>query len=220
MSAAAARLDDLSDVRRVLAERLAGGLPGGVAQARLAPRPREGWMPDRVPDDARDGGALVLLYPSDGIAHVLLTLRDGGLALHAGQVSLPGGGLRHDETTLQAALREAREETAVDPATLAVLGELSPLHIPVSEYVVHPVVATTDRRPAFRAQAGEVARIIEARLADLADPSHLRVDSRTFRGTTFRVPWLEVDGERLWGATAMILAELLVVLGHPPADWD
>jgi len=198
---------------------LAGPLPGGRAQNLLAPRPREGWQPDRIPDDCRSGAGLLLLYPDDDQAHVVLTVRDGNLPLHAGQVSLPGGAVEPGETMEQAALREAEEEIGVERRHIRVVGRLSPLHIPVSHYVLHPVVGLTDRRLALRPQAGEVARILDVSLDTLLDPSSARVEQREYKGRTYDVPYLDIEGEKLWGATAMILAELLVLIGHPPRIW-
>jgi len=210
----------VDELERLLASRLAGELPGGSAQARLAPRPREGWQPDRVPADSRVGAGLLLIYPSGGRPHLLLTVRDGGMPLHAGQVSLPGGGVRRGEAIVEAALREAEEETGVRPQEVRILGELSPLHIPVSGFVLHPVVGVARVRPELRPQPGEVERILEVPLAELSSPERLHVETRAFRGRDYRVPWIDVDGEKLWGATAMIVAELLSLTDNPPPDWS
>jgi 8-oxo-dGTP pyrophosphatase MutT (NUDIX family) len=146
----------------------------------------------------------------------LLTLRDSGLAQHAGQVSLPGGEVENDESFAEAALREAEEEVGLDPVAVRLLGELSPLHVPVSGFVIHPWAAVTQRRPALTPDRREVARILEVPLEDLRDPSRQRVERRTGKGGRFDIPFFDVDGERVWGATAMILSEFLCLLGTPP----
>ena len=207
----------MTDVFRQLVARLrpalAGELPGPEAQVRLAPRPRHGWNPGLIPEGCRSGAGLFLLYPVEGTAHVLLTEREDGLPHHAGQVSLPGGAVEAGETFAQAALREAEEETGLDPGLVTILGRLSPLHIPVSGFVLHPVVGAAPRRPELRRQAGEVARLLETPLSVLADPSRWSIDVRTFQGEPHQVPWLDLDGARLWGATAMVMAEFLSLLG-------
>jgi 8-oxo-dGTP pyrophosphatase MutT (NUDIX family) len=210
---------DLKRLESKLRTALAGPLPGTPAQLPLAPRPRFGWTPGEWPSNCRHGGALLLLYPRDAAPHVLLTVRDADLQHHAGQVSLPGGSLEPGESHDQAALREATEEVGLDPQTVRLLGALTPLHVPVSRFVVHPRVGVTDRRPGFRPRPGEVARVLEVPLAHLEDPACLGVERRQFDRNEVEVPFFRVDGERVWGATAMVLAEFLTVVGTPPDPW-
>ena len=191
-------------------------LPGTEAHLSLAPHPRRGWRPGHVPSGASTAAGLLLLYPLYGRPHILLTVRAGELALHAGQVSFPGGRIEGDETIPQAALREAAEEVGVDADQVRVLGVLSTLYIPVSDFALHPVVGITDQRQTFDAQTGEVSRILEVPLADLLEPHGPHVGASWRQDTQFHVPYYELCGERVWGATAMILAELAAVLGTRP----
>ena len=191
-------------------------LPGLDAQLRLAPRPRVGWDPHRVPDGLRAAAALVLLYPVDDEPHVLLTVRGGSLRHHTGQVSLPGGAVDAGETIEDAAVREAVEEVGVVASDIQVLGRLTTLHIPVSGFLLHPVVAAADVRPRFMAAPDEVARLLEVPLTLLEDEATIRFERRTFerQGTLVdvEVPFFEVHGEKVWGATAMVLAEFLALI--------
>src|SRR5262249_53062572 len=107
---------------------LRGPLPGSDAQARMAPRPRRQWPADFNPARIRHAAGLLLVYPIDDRAYVVLTLRAESLR-HGGQVSLPGGVTEPGETFAQAALREAHEEVALDEP-VRVLGMLTPLDIP------------------------------------------------------------------------------------------
>ncbi len=197
-------------------ERLAQPLPGLDAQRRMAPLPRVGWRPADIPTDARNAAALLLLYPSRDEAHLALTVRAAHLPHHAGQVSLPGGAVEPGERIEDAALRETAEELGIDTALLTLVGRLTPLHIPVSGFVLHPVVATAPVRPAFVPDTNEVARVIDASVAELCDPLAVRVRIRRHEGRDYEVPYFVVDGEAVWGATAMVLAEFLTLLDRAP----
>ena len=196
-------------------------LPGHTAQERLSPRPRVGWQPGHVPEDARNGAAVLLLFPdADDQARLILTLREASLSHHAGQVSLPGGAADPGESLFDTALREAHEEVGVTPGEVRVLGELTPLFIPVSGFALHPFVALCERRPDLVPDPREVARILEVPLRALMDSQNVRIAQREFRGRSYGVPYIGVKGERVWGATAMILAEFLALLGHHPDPWN
>jgi 8-oxo-dGTP pyrophosphatase MutT (NUDIX family) len=195
-------------------------LPGLLAQLRMAPIPRPGT--DRILDpslNCRRAGVLALLYPAadasaDPLAglRLALTRRTDSVDNHRGQISFPGGSLEPDETTQQAALRETWEELGVDPAGLAVLGALSPLYIPPSGFCIYPTVAYVNRRPAFTPTPSEVAEILEPSLAHLLAPATRREEIWELRGATVRVPFYAVGPHKVWGATAMVLAELCELL--------
>jgi 8-oxo-dGTP pyrophosphatase MutT (NUDIX family) len=178
----------------------------------LAPQPRVGWQAGVIPAGSRLAAALVLLYPIDRHVHLVLTRRASSLDQHAGQISLPGGAVDGDETIEATALREAREEIGLETASLRIIGQLSALYIPVSNFALHPVVAVSDRRPTLVPATAEVAHILEIPLAELRDPGRLR-QGRRWRGIdAITVPYFELHGERVWGATAMVLGELLHLL--------
>lgn len=203
-----------------LRDRLARPLPGLDAQLRMAPRPRPGWDPHALPPGLRDAAALLLLYPHDGAWHVPLTLRGSALRHHTGQVSLPGGRLDAGESIETAALREADEEVGVAPASVEVIGYLTPLHIPVSGHLLHPVVGVAAQRPRFRVAAAEVERLIEVPVAHLRAPDVVAWEQRRRDRppeVLMDVPYFAVAGVRVWGATAMILAEFLAVLAEAEA---
>lgn len=195
-----------------------GALPGLDAQLRMAPVPRVGWDPSRVPAGTRDAAALILLYPFDDVWTMPLTVRAAGMRNHTGQVSLPGGRMDPGESIAAAALREADEEIGVVPASVRVLGALTPLHIPVSGHMLHPIVGVTDARPAFRRSEREVARIIEVAAEQLVGDALVQreIQTRTVRGqaVAIDVPYFAIAGEQVWGATGMILAELAAVIAR------
>jgi 8-oxo-dGTP pyrophosphatase MutT (NUDIX family) len=202
-----------------LRQALSKPLPGLEAQLRMAPTPRVGWDPLKFPDDARAAAALLLLYPHNDTANLALTVRGAELRNHTGQVSFPGGRVDEGETIEQAALREANEEVGVDPRTIEILGQLTPLHIPVSRYILHPIVGFATMRPAFQRAEWEVARIIEAPVRVLHDPATVKRETRTrlVNGQTIEVdvPFFDIDGEKVWGATAMVLAEFCALMDAP-----
>jgi len=207
------------DVERGLAAAQLAVLPGPEAQSSMAPRPRRFWVPGVVPAGARKAAGLALLYPRGDDTALLLTVRGTHLANHQGQVSLPGGAVEAGESVEEAALREAEEEVGLQRSAVAVRLRLTPLHIPVSGYVLHPVVATATSPPDMRPCANEVERIVEVGLSGLTEGSALVVEVREGEGSAIEVPYFDLGGDKLWGATAMVVAELLSVLGVAVDPW-
>src|SRR4029453_7181660 len=100
----------------------------------------------------------------------------------------------------------------IDPASVRVLGELTPIHVLVSGFTLHPVVGVTDVAPAFQAAPGDVDEIVEVRLDDLRDASRVRTGTRTREGVGIDYSDLDLCGHQVWGATAMILGEFIQLL--------
>jgi 8-oxo-dGTP pyrophosphatase MutT (NUDIX family) len=188
-------------------------LPGPRGQALMAPRQARSWPAGVNPASARQAAGLLLIVPHADRAHVVLTVRSDTVARHRGQVSLPGGVVEPGESFPEAAVREAHEEIGLEPDALRLLGPLSPLDIPVSGFRLHPIVAVASPRPALRPSDGEVARILEVAVADLLDPSHVVWRTMMRDVGPLDYPAFSVDGVEIWGATAMVLAELLALLG-------
>jgi 8-oxo-dGTP pyrophosphatase MutT (NUDIX family) len=203
----------LHRLERSLRVRLAETLPGVQAQLKFAPTPaRPGWRAGHFPPDTRQAAALLLLYPHQNGVAVPLTVRASGLARHAGQISLPGGATDEGETLSEAALREAAEEINVDPAAVRILGELTPVHVVVSGFTLHPIVGVTDERPSFVAAPGEVDEILEVAIDDLRDASRIGRDIRIREGVAVEWPYFDLLGHQVWGATAMVLGEFICLL--------
>jgi len=188
-------------------------LPGLTAQLRMSPQPR--LRSERILDpflDCRRAGVLLLLYPGDEGLCLVLTRRTESVRSHQGQISLPGGSLEPGETAVEAAVREANEELSVDPSALTILGQLSPLYIPLSGFCIYPVVAYAARRPAFVPSDIEVAEVIEEPLDHLLDSDTCAEEVRQLRGQEVRVLFYRIGAHKVWGATAMVLCEFVALL--------
>lgn len=183
---------ELSGYRRPLAE----------AAQRMDPPPRE-------------SAVLALLYPKQGEAHTLLMLRPEYGGVHSGQVSFPGGRREQADADLRAtALREFAEETGFDAGRAQVLGALTPVLIPPSRSLVTPFVAIAGSAGPFAPDPREVAELIEAPLALLLDDAILkrRLQHIALLGRSVEIPYFDVQGRVVWGATAMMIAELRQLL--------
>jgi 8-oxo-dGTP pyrophosphatase MutT (NUDIX family) len=199
----------IEDVRAALKR----PLPGLAAQARLAPPYRLEQLLQAPPDDARPAGVLILLYPRAGALHFPLTRRTDGVEKHKGQISLPGGAQEEGESLLDTALRETREEIGVAVDAGSLLGELSPMYIPPSGFLVTPFVAALPERPVFSTLEREVAELIEAPVTALLDPALVRREMWNLRGVDVEVPYFQIGPHKVWGATAMVLSEFAAVMG-------
>ncbi|HEY7524859.1 MAG TPA: CoA pyrophosphatase [Candidatus Limnocylindrales bacterium] len=181
----------------------------------------ETWTaPIDGPASARPAAVLVLLAPdATGRARVVLIERTSYEGHHSAEISLPGGSAEAGDADLAAtALREAAEEVGLDPAEigLRVVGELERFWIPVSNFLVTPVVAVADRLPAWRPDPREVARVIEAPLDAFLPGAPISTFERDIRGWRIRYGAYQLaevaGGPAVWGATARILGQLGAIL--------
>lgn len=195
------------------------GFNSEQAQKLMMPVPRGVRLPD-MPGQPRLGGVLVVLFQKDDQTQLVLTRRRDDLNAHAGQISFPGGRKEGDEPLRTTALREAEEEIGINSEQLEVLGELSPLYIPPTDYEVHPFVAWYTGNLNFKRQVTEVAEIILVPLKDLLEPANQFEEPWEIRGYQVQVPFYLVDGHKVWGATAMMLSEFLERLRRIRSETD
>ena len=186
------------------------GPPGYEAQNALS-------VGNRVPPSseeldqlkARHAGVMALLFETKTEWHTVLIRRPSYPGVHSDQIAFPGGKVEQEDSSyLQAALRETEEEVGVEPSRIRVLGALSPLYIPPSNFMVHPFVGVLDRPSAWRPEEKEVAEVIEMPLKHILSDD-LRVEElvQTKYGQ-WEVPAYKFQGHVIWGATGMMLAEL------------
>jgi len=190
-------------------------LPGEAARLAMMPEYRRGPRPEDEAGPWREASVLILLYPSDGRAVFPLIQRTSGTGVHAGQISLPGGSREPGESAEGCALRETSEELGFDVSGVRILRELTTLRVPPSRFRVRPFAGTLDARPVFRPSPAEVEECFETDLEELLSPGSRQEDLVEREGRLWRVPFYRLAGRRVWGATAMILAELAAVVGGP-----
>lgn len=203
-------------VHQKLLASLKKGLPGEQAQQRLAPGSRPGLSQlDLNNKLVKKAGVLMLLEPLEGRAAVVLTQRHDYPGAHGGQISLPGGKREKEDTSfLDTALRETEEEIGISRNKLELLGELSPLYIPPSNFLVHPYLALSKTKLQKTAEEKEVAEILHVPLDELAQSLNPKQRIKLKSGFTLETPAFVWQERVIWGATAMMLSELLALLDH------
>ena len=200
----------MEDFIERLKQRLAEDLPGQAAQFRMAPMGRSRTLPPGCATPSPRQSAVLLYLYADGGGDWRLALmkRSNYKGAHSGQVSIPGGCLEPGEEHSQAALREFREETGVQVHEQQLLGQLSELFIPTSNFMVRPYVAHAARAPSFVPDPVEVAQIIELRLSLLLCGDAIKQGgTHLSENVRMEAPYFEIEDHRVWGATAMILSE-------------
>jgi 8-oxo-dGTP pyrophosphatase MutT (NUDIX family) len=164
-------------------------------------------MPPVTP---RQSAVLAPLFEEAGEARVLLTRRASTLRSHQSEVSFPGGQVDDGESLTAAALREAWEEVGIDPATVTIIGVLSPLVTFSSAALITPFVGALPGRPSVRVNAAEVARVFDVALADLLAPGVYHAERWAMGGAARDLHFFDLPGDIVWGATGRMLWELLV----------
>ena len=200
----------------ILQKSLAGPLPGLAAQFTMAPRHgSDRTLTPMIEASCLKAGVMLLLYLRRDEPHLVLIRRTSTVLRHKDQIGFPGGQLEAGEDAVQAALRETGEEIGVPPDRIDVVGSLTPLFIPPSNFCIYPVVGTAEGPLVFTPEQSEVAEIIEVPFAHLLDPASARREDWTLGGRTVEVPFYAFGPHKIWGATAMVLAEFLVLLRTP-----
>lgn len=204
----------LQNLSRVLDVRLKDALPGPLAHNIMRARATGELRPRFEHTSApRMGSVLILLYEQDGIVRFPLIRRPVYRGVHSGQVSLPGGKAEPGENLVDTALREGEEEIGVPRQGLTILGRLSNFHVLPSNFLITPVVAATETLPVFIPDPYEVDRVLSGNVEDLLREDAIK-ETEILVGEKYKMsaPHFVIDGEIVWGATAMILNEFRSVV--------
>jgi len=204
----------MNDFATNLKNEIRKGLPGTDIQWQMASSDRLLKKFPRSPGkDAQIAAVLTLLYPHNGSIYTVFMQRPDYNGVHGGQISFPGGKKEpEDENVIKTALRETYEETGVDPTAVNIIGTLTPLFIPVSNMIVTPVVGWANVKPIFKHKSEEVLFLIDADLRRLLDLSIVKIKPFEIRGEILDIKYFDYETNTIWGATAMMLYELLSII--------
>lgn len=215
----------MTDLIQKIKTELKKDLPGLPFQAKMAPSTRlHNYDPN--PAGARRGGVLLMLYFEKTMLQIIFIRRakDGGA--HSGQIAFPGGKFEEpDKTIIETAKRETFEEIGVSANKVDILGRLTNLYIPVSNYIVHPVVGFTNNKPKFKLNKSEVSEIIISPIGFFLNGENIekgKIKLETPQTISdhrwIETPYYKLNGNILWGATAMIMSEFSEVIRRAIKD--
>ena len=158
---------------------------------------------------------LILFYPVGNDICTMLMLRNTYKGVHSAQISFPGGKKEEGDSNLQAtALREAHEEVGINTDQVEIIGKLSDMYIPPSGYLVQPFIGYTKDKPNFIRDKNEVEELIETSVDTITDESIVGKKKIQLGRTKLKIkyPFFDINGHTVWGATAMMISELKVVI--------
>lgn len=198
------------DIAAHLKQKLREPLPGLDAQYEMAPATRERYPIDKLnPNSYRKSAVMILIYSLNDSYYIPLTKRHTYEGKHSGQISLPGGKIDESDISLKhTALRELSEEIGINEH-VDVIGTLTPIYIPVSNFYVEPYVGIyTKTEINFNTNEREVSELIHLNLEVLKNDKIIQTNGIVHGdGYKLKTPYFEVEGQVIWGATAMILNE-------------
>ncbi|MCB0691631.1 MAG: CoA pyrophosphatase [Saprospiraceae bacterium] len=199
---------------KALHDRISAGLPGNKAHHVMAPRSIHSYQ--NLPSNYNKAAVLALIFKENNDLNLCYIKRTSHHPedKHAGQISFPGGKLEpHDESLLSCAIRETHEEIGILPQSIQTIGSLSPLYIAASNFHVSPFLAFLEGKPQFSLEKSEVESIIPMKIETLLNPHTKKQTSLKIRDVILNnVPYYQLENEILWGATAMISAEIEALL--------
>ncbi len=203
------------DLIQSIQKRLKLDLPGNAAHMEMVPTLPKG-APIRIKHSSppKEGAVMVLLFQENGTYKFPLIKRPNYEGVHSGQMALPGGKYEKDDQDLShTALRETNEEIGVASETIQIIGSMSSFFVAASNFQILPVIGFVDHRPDFVPDAREVDDIVIADIFDLIDTKKRKVKEIIVgNGISLNSPYYDIEGQVVWGATAMMLSELSVIL--------
>ncbi len=206
-------MSDFTTFIQKLKIRLQQPLPGQEAHSVMASETRLKLKMPTPNERTRESAVLILFYPSENNIFMPLILRPQYDGVHGGQMAFPGGRAeKEDENLERTALREAQEEIGVRVSDVQVLGKLTKLYIPPSNFHVQPVIGFMSRKPEFYPDPKEVDKVIEISIEEMKNPSIIGRKMLNVRGIEIDTPFYDILDTTVWGATAMMISELLMVI--------
>jgi len=210
-----AYFNSIRDFRKIGEEVFKMPLPGLEAQLMMAPAIRRGQIASmQLREKAVKSGVIILTYPDEkGQLNWIFIRRPRYNGVHSGQMALPGGRYEpSDASIMHTAIREMREEIGVSIASESILGQMTPLFIPPSNYLVYPFVAYLDMRPSFIADPKEVDQIIEIPVSYFFQDNAISIQNiQVQEGSFVEAPGFQFNSQTcIWGATAMIIQEVVI----------
>jgi 8-oxo-dGTP pyrophosphatase MutT (NUDIX family) len=189
-------------------------LPGSKAHDKMASESRMKLKFPSPNERTRESAVLILFYPSKNQIFIPLILRPPYDGVHGGQMAFPGGRAeKEDESLIRTALREAQEEIGVRVHDITVIGQLTKLYIPPSNFYVQPVVGYMNHKPEFYPDPIEVDKVIEVSFDEISNPNIIGRKILNVRGVEIDAPYFDIQESIVWGATAMMISELLAITG-------
>ncbi len=199
-----------------LQKRLVSDLPGEEAQYNLAPlkRKEEVKFAFNKNQKPRISSVMLILYPENDLSYIPMIVRNEYRGVHSGQVALPGGKFEKSDTNIQqTAIRETFEEINVRVDHNQIIGKLSDLFVPVSNFIIHPFVAWLEDKPEFVAEPSEVQEVLRVPLYYLSNPENITSKKiETANGYQINAPGIPIEEKFLWGATAMLMSEFFSIV--------
>ena len=206
----------MNDLKGVLKKVLEGEKPGIQSQLLMAPKFREEELMQRDANlPSKKSAVLILFNPFSTELSIIITKRSSRLKVHRGQVSLPGGRVDKSDVDVQAtALRETWEEIGIPSKHVEVIGQLSGIYIPPTNFDIVPVVGFLKEKPVYKISIDEVEEVVEVPLSQLMDSNNVneKVFYTSSSGEDRKAPYYDVMGLEIWGATAMILSEMVEIV--------
>ncbi len=195
-----------------LSHRLSKDLPGKSAHDTMMVTPRLPFPKINLVKKGIPASVLILLFPKNNQWHFFLTKRTNTVNHHKGQISLPGGVVETGESLEGAALRETHEEIGVDKKNIHLIGSLSSFYIPVSGFEMFPFIGWVKTEPETSIHDKEVDRIFSSSIQEFMLDKTQKTKKDTLKGFPVNIPYFDMNGETVWGATSMILAEFKLIL--------
>ena len=192
-----------------LTKKMNGELPGSTSHETMMVKPRYNSTEKKTSIPA---AVLILLYPIKNKWHFFLTKRTNTVEHHKGQISLPGGMLEKGESHKEAAIRETFEELGVQSEDINIIGPLTPLYIPISNFKIFPFVGWINSTPDLKIQSKEVSKVFSPSILSLMDPQTKKIKDSILLGQKVKIPFFNLKNEVVWGATSMMLSEFKHIL--------